>query len=67
MHQSIVTTAPPLGPGNSGDFDFRSSQSRVQSPPCGDTRLVKSPQIAPATPGDIQAKAHSKEINVYII
>ena len=50
MHKSIVTS-PLRGPRNSGDFDFRSSQSRVESPPCGDTRLVKSPQIAPVPPG----------------
>ena len=50
MHQSIVTTAPP-GPGNSGDFDFRSSQSQVKSPPCGDKMLVKSPPNAPRIPG----------------
>ena len=43
MHQSIVTTATP-GPGNSGDF--RSSQSQVKSPPCGDKRLVNSPPNA---------------------
>ena len=35
---------PPPGPGNSGDFEFRSSQSRVESPPWEDTRLVKSTQ-----------------------
>ena len=51
MHQSIVTTAPP-GPGNSGDFDFWSSQSQVKSPPCSDKRLVKSPLNAPA-PRDV--------------
>ena len=47
MHQSIVTTVPP-GPGNSRNFDFRSSQSQVKSPPCGDKRLVNSPPKAPA-------------------
>ena len=41
MHQSFVTTAP-MGPGNSGDFDFSLYRTQVYATTAG-TFFVQSP------------------------
>ena len=39
MHQSFVTTAP-MGPGNSGAFDFSLCKARVYAQHCRDIFMV---------------------------
>ena len=46
MHQSFVTTVP--APGNSGEFDFQSSNFLLKVPHCGDSQLVKPQPLFPA-------------------
>ena len=39
MHQSILTTCIPTGPGNSGDIDFSLCKARVYAWHCGDSLM----------------------------
>ena len=47
MHHSFVVTAP-MGPGNSGSFNFSVFKALLNALHCGDTFMVKSLLKAPA-------------------
>ena len=53
MHQSFVVLAP-MGPGNSGAFNFSVFKALLNALHCGDKFMVKSLLKAPAPPGGWQ-------------
>ena len=62
---SHLYPGPPLGPGNSGVFNFSNFKARVKAPPCGAKLLVKSLLKAPALRGLTKMRSDDKRTKLF--